>query len=166
MSRAAVGALLAGALLAGLLPGCAAGPARARRLEGRYTLPAPGDGWVAVKPGGADHAWYNAALGAAIYADSNCGPRYVESRTEDLATELTAGLREVITERDEVRAFGGREGLIRVHLGKLDGVPVRLALGVMNRGACTYDLALIAPPERFDAGWTAYEAVLAGFSPR
>lgn len=139
---------------------------RAKRLEGRYELPAPGDGWLAVDPGGADHAWYNAALAATIYTDSNCGPRYTEARTEDLATELVAGLREVTTERDEYRPLGGREGVLRVHAGRLDGVPVKVGIGVVNRGACTYDLHFIAPPESFDRGWTAYEQVLAGFAPR
>ncbi|MES2642170.1 MAG: hypothetical protein V4850_21990 [Myxococcota bacterium] len=138
---------------------------RAKRLENRYTLPAPGEGWEAVDAGGADRAWYNGALKAAIYTDSNCGPRYSESRTEDLATELTAGMREVTTTRDELREFGGREGVLRVHSGRLDGVPITVALGVMNRGACTYDLALIAPPDTFELGWDAYERILAGFTP-
>ncbi|MFN7144726.1 MAG: hypothetical protein ACK4YP_13200, partial [Myxococcota bacterium] len=108
----------------------------------------------------------NAELQAAMYADSNCGPRYSESRTEDLATELTAGLRDVKTERDELRVIGGREGVVRVHTGKLDGVPVTVGLGVVNRGACTYDLALIAPPDTFATGWEAYERLLVGFAPK
>ncbi|MDP2315534.1 MAG: hypothetical protein Q8P41_21730 [Pseudomonadota bacterium] len=138
---------------------------RAKMLEGKYTVPPPGDGWHVVDAGGADHAWYNHDLKAAIYADSNCGPRYSESRTEDLATELTAGLRQMTTSRDELRVFGGREGVLRIHSGRLDGVPVTVALGVMNRGACTYDLALIAPPDTFEQGWDAYDRVLTGFSP-
>lgn len=137
----------------------------AKRLEGRYTFDPPGAGWHAVDPGGADHAWYNPDLSASMYLDSNCGPRYSESRTEDLATELTAGLRDVQTTRDERRVLGGREGVLRVHEGKLDGVPVRLGVGVVNRGACTYDLTFIAPPDRFDAGWDAYEKVLGSFDP-
>lgn len=139
---------------------------QAKKLEGRYDVPTPGTGWSPVDPGGADHAWYNADLQAAMYADSNCGPRYSESRTEDLATELTAGLRDVTTQRDEPRVIGGREGVLRVHTGKLDGVPVTVGLGVVNRGACTYDLALIAPPDTFATGWEAYERLLVGFSPK
>ncbi len=157
-------ALLALPLLGGA--GCMPSSHRvAKRLEGRYTVPSPGAGWAPVTPGGADRAWYNHALQATIFADSNCGPRYSESRTEDLATELTAGMREVTTTRDEYREFGGREGVLRVHTGRLDGVPVTVALGVVNRGACTYDLTFIAPPDRFEQGWTAYETVLTGFAP-
>jgi hypothetical protein len=137
----------------------------AKRLEGKYTFVAPGTGWHAVEPGGADHAWYNPDLAGSIYMDSNCGPRYSESRTEDLATELIAGLRGVTTTKDEPRELAGREGVLRVHEGKLDGVPVRLGLAVVNRGACTYDVTFIAPPDRFDSGWDAYEKVLAGLDP-
>lgn len=158
MKRAVVLALLA----AGCMP---ASHVLAKRLENKYTLPAPGEGWATVDPGGADRAWYNGSLKAALYADSNCGPRYSESRTEDLATELTAGLRGVETTRDELRPLGGREGVLRVHTGRLDGVKVTVALAVVNRGACTYDLALIAPPGTFDQGWEAYERLLTGFAP-
>jgi hypothetical protein len=44
-------------------------------------------------------------------------------------------------------------------------VAFSVALAVVNRGACTYDLALIAPPGTFDQGWEAYERLLTGFSP-
>jgi hypothetical protein len=149
-----------------LLVGCMPSSYRlAKKLEGRYTVPAPGAGWLAVDPGGADHAWYNRDLAATMFADSNCGPRYSESRTEDLATELTAGLREVKTSRDEYLTIGGREGVLRVHTGRLDGVPVTVGLGVVNRGACTYDLTYIAPPDTFEQGWEAYERLLTGFKP-
>jgi hypothetical protein len=137
----------------------------AKRLENKYTVPAPGPGWLTVDPGGADRAWYNGELKAALYTDSNCGPRYSESRTEDLATELTAGMRQVETTRDELRVLGGREGVLRVHTGRLDGISVTVALAVVNRGACTYDLALIAPPDTFERGWEAYDLLLTGFAP-
>jgi hypothetical protein len=153
-------------LVALLAVGCTPASHRlARRLEGHYAIGLPGDGWILVDPGGADHAWYNATLAASIYADSNCGPRYAETRTEDLATELTAGLREMTTSRNEARVIGDREGVLRVHTGRLDGVAMTVALGVVNQNACTYDLTLIAPPAAFDAGWPAYERVLAGFHP-
>lgn len=149
-----------------LLPACMpASHVLAKRMEGRYTVPAPGDGWTNVDPGGADHAWYNGAFRATIYADSNCGPRYSESRTEDLATELTAGMRDVATLRDELRELGGREGVLRVHSGRLDGVPITVGVAVVNRAACTYDLTLVAPPDSFEQTWEAYERVLAGFAP-
>jgi len=139
---------------------------QARKLEGRYAVEAPSDGWAVVKAGGADRAFYNEALGASIYTDSNCGPRFDEAHAAILATELLAGLRDVQTVRDEPLALAGRTGVLRVHTGTLDGVPVQVALGVLNRDACTYDFALVAPPERFDAAYSAYERVVRSFAPR
>ena len=146
------------------LAACAPSAAdRARRLEGRYRVAAPTDGWRPVAPGGADHAWHHAASGATIYVDSNCGPRYDEQPASILATELIAGLQDAGTDSEAPLPLAGRVGVVRTHHGTLDGVPVRLALAVLNRDACTYDFVLVAPPESFDATRTAHAALLASF---
>lgn len=163
-ARVATGALLAVATAsAGCMP---SSHRQARRLEGRYTVEAPADGWAAARAGGADRAFYNDALGAAIYTDSNCGPRFDEAHAGILATELLAGLQDVQTLRDEPLSLAGRTGVLRVHTGTLDGVPVQVALGVLNRDACTYDFTLVAPPARFDAAFTAYDRLVRSFAPQ
>jgi hypothetical protein len=138
----------------------------ASKLEGRYLLGNPGEAWAEVEPGGADHAWVNDELQAAIYTDSNCGPRYWESRTEDLAYELVVGFQGLTMDFEERQTIGGRGGIVRQHTGRLDGIPMRVGVAVVNGNGCTYDLVLVAPPGRFDDGWTAFEAVLAGFAPQ
>lgn len=151
------------ALLAGCLP---ASYRQARRLEGRYLVPPPGPGWVAVAPGGADRAWYNDGLRASLYTDSNCGPRYRELDIENLSTELFAGLKDVTIRKKEVRTVGGREGVLRVVYGKLDGIEMNVAALTVNRDACTYDFTYIVPPRAFEEGWAAYERLLDGFEPQ
>jgi hypothetical protein len=154
-------------LLVVLVCGCLPSSYRqARKLEGRYDVHPPGEGWVAVAPGGADHAWFSRSLQASIYTDSNCGPRYRELALENLSTELLAGLRDVQQVREERRTVADREGILRVTSGTLDGVAITVAALTVNRDACTYDLTYIAPPTRLDAGWDAYERVIAGFTPR
>ena len=150
-------------VLAGCLP---ASYRQSRKLEGRYDVPTLGQGWVVVAPGGADHAWFRDDLGAAIYADSNCGPRYRELALENLSTELFAGLTSVVDRKEERRQVGGREGILKVVYGKLDGVEMNVAALTVNRDACTYDLTYIVPPTHFDEGWPAFERLLAGFAPR
>lgn len=139
---------------------------QARKLEGRYQSGEPGNGWKRVAAGGADNAWFNEDIGASIYTDSNCGPRYQESRVEDLATELVAGIFDLTTERDELLNIGDRQGVLRVHHGTLDGLTVALAVGVVNRNTCNYDFTYIATPETFERGWDAYLAVINGFEVR
>ena len=156
-------ALVGLVLLVGCMP---AGYRRAKRLEGRYDVGSPGAGWAQVDPGGADRAWLNDRLGSSIYTDSNCGPRYVDTRAVDLATELAAGLVERETLQDEAITLAGREAVRRVERGKIDGLDVQLGLVVLNKDACTYDFALVAPPASFDAGWPAFLAVVDGFRTR
>lgn len=156
---AALGALF---LLAGCMP---ASWQAARALEGKYRVGSPGEGWLSVAPGGADHAWVNKGAGASLYTDSNCGPRFQESRVEDLATEMVSGLQGATLDLEVVRAIGPREGVVRTHTGRLDGVPVRLGISVVNHDMCTYDFVIIAPMGKLDELWPGYEAVLDGFSP-
>ena len=156
--------LLLGALFLG---GCVPAAHRAaRKLEGRYHLDAPKDGWKRVAPGGADHAWHHAGLGATLYSDSNCGPRFDELAAPLLATELLAGLQAVTTDSEAPLALAGRVGVTRTHAGTLDGVPVRLALAVLNRDACTYDIVLVAPPESFERARRDWERVVQSFTVR
>lgn len=155
-------ALVASGLLTGCMP---ASWQAARQLEGKYRIGSPGAGWVSVAPGGADHAWLNEAAGASLYTDSNCGSRFREARVEDLATELTAGFRDTLQDLEITRTIGPREGIVRAHTGRLDGVPVRFGIAVVNHDWCTYDFVLIAPPGKLDELWPAYEAVLDGFAP-
>lgn len=157
------GALLLALGLAGCMP---ASYREARRMEGRYQTGTPGAGWVAVDPGGADKAWLNDTLGASIYTDSNCGTHYRELRLPDLALESLAGLRNTATVREAKPTLDGRAALLRVTRGTLDGVAVTVANTVTNKDACTYDLNYIAPDDRFDAGFDAYQAVVDGFVAR
>lgn len=147
-------------LAAGCMP---ASYRQAKRMEGHYVTGEPGDGWQAVKPGGADKAWYNDSIQASIYTDSNCGSHYRELRLPDLALESLAGLRDTTTLTEASRPIDGRAALLRVTSGTLDGVPVTVANTVTNKDACTYDLNYIAPATAFDAGMAAYQAVVDGF---
>jgi hypothetical protein len=159
------GALVALVALEGATACAPAAHRRAQRLEGRYTLGNPGEGWVEVPAGGADRAWRNERAGATLYADSNCGPRFDEQHAGALATELLGGLQDVVRVEERALPLAGRVGVARTHTARLDGVPVHLVIGVLNRDACTYDFVVIAPPEHAalaDAGWrTAVE----GFAP-
>lgn len=156
-------ALVVLSLLVGCMPSA---HKRARKLEGRYAVGDPGAGWAPVEPGGADKAWYHDGLGATIYTDSNCGTRFSGARTEDLATELAAGLHNPSVLFEETLGLDGRNGVLRTVSGTLDGIAVQVAFAVVNKDRCTYDLLFIAPPGRFDEGWPSYQAVLDGFETR
>lgn len=149
--------------MAALLCGCGA-VHQARRMEGHFHLAKPGEGWKRVRPGGADKAWYNAALSATIYADSNCGVRFEDGELSELATHLTFGIArgEPLEERGLV--VDGREGLLRIVRGSLDGVAVQIAALVLKKDRCVYDMVYVAPPSVFDQGMPTFEAMVRGFT--
>ncbi len=146
------------------IQGCGARRSAAR-LEGSYTLGDPGEGWDRVRPGGADQAWHNRALGATLYADSNCGERFDDAALARLHDSLLGGVAGDPL-REEVRTVDGREALLRVFDGAVDGVPIRVGALILKKDVCTYDLVYIAPPDRFDAGLSGFEAMIAAFRAR
>ena len=157
------GAALAAGLV--LAAGCF-GNREARRLEGRYDLGDPGSGWVRVRPGGADYAWFNEDLSATIYGDSNCATRFDDDLLEDLVGRLTFGLTASDPLLSEPRVLDDRAALMAVVEGDLDGVAVKIGAVVTKKDGCVYDLVYTAPPATFDQGLDAFEAVAGQFRTR
>lgn len=144
------------------LVGCAG--RQASRLEGRYTLGDPGDGWRSVRPGGADFAWYNESLRATLYGDSNCAGRYEDGRLPDLAKHLTVGIADEEIVFEETHSLAGREAYTARRRGQLDGVAVEVGVTVLKKDACVYDMVLIAPPGApFEAAWSDFRGAVSDF---
>jgi hypothetical protein len=131
--------------------------------EGQFITATPEGSWKKVEPGGADKAWYHPDIGASIYFDSNCKERFEDGRLEDLITHLTFGLVQGAPLREEMLMLDGREALLRVYDGKMDGVPVRVGAVVTKKNECLYDGVYIASPSEFDAQWSAFVEVISGF---
>ncbi len=152
-------------IIVGLLGvGCSAAHRQARRLEGRFQSGQPPEEWQRVIAGGADRAWYNPALSATIYSDSNCAARFEDGELHDLIKHVTSGIARGEARSEEARVIDGREALVQVYDGSLDGVALRLGVLVTKKDECLYDFVYIAPPSRFEEGWPAFEQVTAGFS--
>lgn len=153
------------ALFCAPLVACASKSEReARKAEGSYEL---GElpGWERIKdPGGADYAWTKTELGASIFADSNCGPRYEDAKLEDLVEKQLAGLQDGDALASEQLTLSERDALRTRHLGRLDGIPVELGTTVLKKHFCTYDVVLIAPRgPAFEQAWADYVSATDGF---
>jgi len=150
-----------------LLLGCAskqgAGGSRLGKSEGRYALGKPGKGWSRVSPGGADKAWFNDDLAATIYFDSNCKARFEDKTLDALITHLTFGMAQGEPLKEQTMELDGREALMRVYGGEIDGVSVQIAATVMKKNSCIYDGLYISSPRSFDAGLSSFEQVISGF---
>ena len=142
--------------------GCAG--RQASRMEGRYTLGDPGDGWRSVRPGGADFAWYNESLRATPYGDSNCADRYEDGPLRDLAKHLTVDIADEEIVFEETHSLAGREAYTARRRGQLDGVAVEVGVTVLKKDACVYDMVLIAPPGApFEAAWSDFRGAVSDF---
>jgi hypothetical protein len=149
-----------------LLAGCFAHKAHVSdTLEGRYVPGTPKDpAWKVEDPGGADHAWWNAALGSTLYTDSNCGIRFEDVPLPMLVNRLLAGItdRKDVDQRDLTVA--GRGALYRARKGTLDGAPIEVGAVVLKKDSCTFDFVLITRPEAYEAALPALWEVIEGFS--
>ena len=138
----------------------------ARKSHLKYVVTAPAGGWVKVKPGGADTAWFQRDLSATIYFDSNCKERFEDGTLSDLLTHLTFGMAQNEPLREESMTLDGRDALLRVYDGSLDGVQVRVGAVVTKKNMCLFDGLYIAPPSTFEDGWGSFVEVVSGFRTR
>jgi len=147
----------------------ACGPKQSKEARNsglKYSVIAPTGAWSKVKPGGADKAWFHQDYGATIYFDSNCKERFEDGTLGDLLTHLTFGLAQNDPLREESMTLDGRDALLRVYDGRIDGVGVRVGAVVTKKDMCIYDGIYIAPPGSFDEGWGSFVEVLSGFQTR
>ena len=136
---------------------------RQSKTEGGYTVDSPGTGWSKIKPGGADKAWYHSESSATIYFDSNCQERFEDGKLTALLTHLTFGVARGEPTRQEALMLDGREALLRVQPGLIDGVTVKVGAMVTKKDGCLYDGLLIAPPSTFENHWSTFATVVASF---
>ena len=132
-------------------------------MEGRYQLGDLPGGWEKQKPGGADRAWFNAALSSTIYTDSNCARRFRDGPLSDLTTHLTAGITTGPPLREETLTLDNRTALLRVYSGRVDGVRLQMGVVVLNKDHCTYDMLYLAPISTFEDGWSDFVGLISGF---
>lgn len=127
-----------------------------------YRLGLPGEGWSSLKLEAANVAWYNAALSASLMVNSHCDgvkDAPLAGLTEDLLIGITD--REVVSQ--QLKPWAGREALETIAAGKLDGVERKLALFVLKKDGCVYDVVLGAAPEHFEGALAAFARVRDGF---
>lgn len=128
-----------------------------------YRLGTPGEGWDELKLDTANVAWFHQGLAASLMVNSHCEgvkDAPLSGLTEDLLMGLTD--REILSQT--TRPWARREALETLARGRLDGVERKLALFVLKKDGCVYDIVLGAPPERFDAALVAFAHVRDGFT--
>lgn len=167
-------------LLAVLLSGCATtqssyrdgwftrgveleGPTGTGSVTVRYRAGEPSGDWERGPAPPGDFSLYSGRLGTTLYADTSCGKRYHDAPLTVLANHLTMGFEGVeVREAHEVE-LGNRAGLERLADASIDGVPVTLALAVVKKGPCVFDLVMVGSPSQRQESVDAFREFTGGF---
>ena len=145
------------------LSGAPGGRFPRRRLRRHPDRLAP-DRWRRVEIGHASLAFRDEINGATIVLNGRCG---VDSEDVPLSS-LTQHLFLRFTEREIVEQrvipFDRREAMRTVLTAKLDGVPMKFEVWVLEKDGCVYNLAYMASPARYDRGAGEFKRFVQGFA--
>lgn len=127
-----------------------------------YRLGEPGEGWRRLQLEAANVAWFNDALSASLMTNSHCDG-VKDAPLAGLTEDLLIGLTDRVVVSQQARPSSRREALETIVTGKLDGVERKLALLVLKKDGCVYDIVLGAGPEQFEGALAAFSRVRDGF---
>lgn len=119
--------------------------------------------WERVTLEGAMLSFHDKATGGSVNVYGRCGKDGDDVPLTALTNHLLIGFTERDFKEQKVVPLDGREAMHSVVHGKLDGVPIALAIYVLKKDGCVYDLVWVAPPDRFDGGLNEFDAFVAGF---
>ncbi len=120
------------------------------------------DGWSRSRSHGANLVFQH-AQGGMVVVNAEC-PLQGDAPLHVLTNHLLFGVSAQQEISRTLFTLDGREAL-RTHLtGQLDGVPIELALVVLKKDGCLYDLQLIAGPGQFAAREPAFTSFVAAFA--
>lgn len=123
-------------------------------------LPLP---WLVVQQERAQVGFHNPDTGAVISANATCRDDAEAVPLDRLTGHLLIGYTERRIHAQQKVPLAEREALRTRASAKLDGVPVELELYVLRRNGCIYDLAHVAPPDRFTRGQLDFRRFVGGF---
>lgn len=126
---------------------------------------APRSPFKEVKSEAADEAWQSTQTGNSIAFLSECQPA-VEQSLKSLEDESVNVLSEVQVLKSSHPTFNGRESSYTVAEGKVDGIPVKLALVVFKKNGCNFTISYTARKSTFDSEIRTFDTFLEGFRVR
>ncbi|WP_295901902.1 hypothetical protein [uncultured Bdellovibrio sp.] len=117
---------------------------------------APGSPFKDMSGGNSDKAWISERTGNTISYLSECGSSS-EPTLQQLETDSLGALSDLhILKSDEV-SFNGRAARESISQGKIDGVPVQVALVVFKKNGCSYTLSYGGVEKQFSSEQKYFE---------
>ncbi len=122
-------------------------------------LPPP---WRLISAPDGDVAFHDQRSASVIAANATCRG-HKDPPLQVLVNDLLVGTTEREVLLDERVPLDGREALHNVVKLRLDGVPLVYDVYVLKKDGCVYDLALVTPPEKYDASADAFVGFVTAF---
>jgi len=151
-----------------LLAGCATATGRVENgvyhsAKG-YRVTLPVSGWKVDQGPRADLSLQDEAGPGGMLVDATCAGREPSRSLDVLARHLTFGLtrREVL--ENGPTTVAGREAVRSVVRGQADGRDVTVEALVIRARPCVHDFLYVAPTIAFDAGRSAFRALVESFT--
>lgn len=116
----------------------------------------PGSPFNEIKRGNTDKAWLSEKTGNTISYFSECGGSS-EPSLQQLENDSLAALIDLQTESSQELTFNGRAAQQSVSSGKIDGVPVKVALLVFKKNGCNYTLTYGGVAKNFSSELKQFE---------
>ncbi len=100
--------------------------------------------------------------GTSILVNGRCNLRGDDVPLVALTNQLVIGTTDRVYVKEETVALDRREARHTVMRAKLDGVELVWDAYVMKKDGCVYDIVLVAPPDRFEQGSSAFDRFAMG----
>lgn len=127
------------------------------------TYTEPGKPFAEIKGGSADSAWQSEVTGNTISFISECGGAN-DPGLKQLEGESLSALGKLKIEDSLSATFSGRESLMTVATGEVDGVPVKTKLVIFKKNGCNYTLSYGGVEKKFAAELGYFDKFVQSFN--
>lgn len=117
---------------------------------------APRSPYKEMSGGNSDKAWISEKTGNTISYLSECGGSS-EPSLQQLENDSLSAISDLKVQQSDEVTFNGRAARQSVSLGKIDGVPVQIALLVFKKNGCNYTLSYGGVEKQFSSEQQYFE---------
>jgi hypothetical protein len=110
----------------------------------------------------ADKAWQSSKTANSLVVISECGP-IGDQDLKKIALEHFSALQTLEIEKEELHPYSGREALMTIAKGQVDGVPVKMAVHTVNKNGCNYTITYLGRSDKFALEISLMESFVNGF---
>jgi hypothetical protein len=138
------------------------GPSEKRVPSKKYSFAEPNPVFKVLNTDFADKAWQSSITANSLVVISECGP-IGDQDLKKIALEHFSALQSLEIEKEQTLPYSGREALLTIAKGQVDGVTVKMAVHTVNKNGCNYTITYLGRSEKFAQEISLMESFINGF---